>query len=473
MTFRRRFLTQLLAGLGGIALSGSWRQAWADTISYTYDELGRIKTATYSNGSTITYSYDAAGNRTVLEQTAPNSVQATLVANPTAIAQGQPTTLTWTTNFATGASIDQGIGAVTPIAGGSLQVSPATTTTYTLTAPGPSGPAIAQATVTVHPTPTCTLTATPSTITVGQSVTLTWTSTNATSASINNGVGGVTPVAGGAIVVTPAVTTTYVLTVTGPAGGQNTAQATVTVGNPTFNATIPVTGTGPVNLRTLADNAGYNGTQSATIVFEVGTGVTLTGTAGSPNGGIAIDTGTWPGAPSTIALTLVVKSGAIVRGGGGRGGNGGSSPGTGGSGGDAIHCRHPISITIESPAQVRGGGGAGGGASTVTTGFPEPEDRGGGGGGGGAPNGPGGTGDFGASNGGSGTVSGGGAGGAGANGGVNGGAGGNYGVAGSNGQGWLNPAAPGGTGGAAGYAIRKNGHTVPVTNNGSTSGTIG
>lgn len=475
MVVRRSFLAQLLASSCGAAFLGARARAAADTITYTYDALGRVKTATFSNGATVVYDYDPAGNRTALQQTPPNSVQASLSANPTAIAQGQQSTLSWTTSFATGASINQGIGTVTPTAMGSIPVSPSTTTTYTLTATGPSGPATSQATVTVYPTPTCTLTATPSTINVGQSTTLTWTSANATGASINNGVGAVTPVAGGSVVVSPGVTTTYVLTVTGPAGGMNTAQATVTVNDPSFNATIQVTGSGPVNLRTLANNAGYNGAQNATVVFEVGNGVTITGTAGAPNAGIAIDTGTWPGAPYTITLTLVVKNGGIVRGGGGRGGNAGFFSGgdPGGIGGDAIRCQHAISITIDSGGQVRGGGGGGGGAGSVSEGFPEPENRPGGGGGGGAPNGPGGLGESGASNGGGGTVSGGGAGGAGGNGGVNGGAGGNYGVNGSNGQGWSNPPAPGGAGGVAGYAIRKNGHNVPVTNNGSTSGTIG
>lgn len=466
MIARRRLLAQLLLGASAHALLGA--QARADTIAYTYDDLGRIKTATYSNGATITYSYDAAGNRTALVQTPPNSVQATLSANPTAIANGQTTTLTWTTNHATSASIDQGVGAVTPTAGGSIIVSPTVNTTYTITAAGPNGPATAQASVVVHPNPASTLSASPTSITQGASSTLSWTSSNATSASIDNGVGAVTPVAGGSVNVTPSNTTTYTLTVNGP-GGQHQSQATVTVTAAVFAQTIQITGTGPVNLRSLANTAGYNGAQSANITFEVGNGVTITGASG---GGIAIDSGTWPGAPYSIALALVIKSGGIVRGGGGNGGAGGSSPGAGGAGGDAIYCRLPMSVTIESSGQARGGGGGGGGASTVYQGFEEPDFRYGGGGGGGAPNGAGGAGD-GASNGASGTVSGGGAGGSGANGGVNGGAGGGYGASGSNGQGWLSPSAPGGAGGAGGYCIRKNGHTVTVTNNGSTSGTIG
>lgn len=36
----------------------------AETAQYTYDELGRLIQVVYSNGKTITYSYDAAGNRT-------------------------------------------------------------------------------------------------------------------------------------------------------------------------------------------------------------------------------------------------------------------------------------------------------------------------------------------------------------------------------------------------------------------------
>ena len=36
----------------------------ASGITYTYDALGRVITATYDNGTVIFYNYDAAGNRT-------------------------------------------------------------------------------------------------------------------------------------------------------------------------------------------------------------------------------------------------------------------------------------------------------------------------------------------------------------------------------------------------------------------------
>ena len=51
-----RFLT--VATLLGLSVS-----VFAGSISYTYDALGRVKTATYSNGVVVTYTYDAAGNR--------------------------------------------------------------------------------------------------------------------------------------------------------------------------------------------------------------------------------------------------------------------------------------------------------------------------------------------------------------------------------------------------------------------------
>jgi phospholipase C len=145
---------------------------------------------------------------------------------------GQSATLTWATTNATSATIDNGLGPVQPVSGGSITVQPSTTTTYTLTATGPGGTVTAQAIVTVsqqqQTKPTATLTASPTSITNGQTATLSWTTTNATSASIDNGIGAVNPVSGGSITVQPSKTTTYTLTATGP-GGTATAQATITV----------------------------------------------------------------------------------------------------------------------------------------------------------------------------------------------------------------------------------------------------
>lgn len=257
-----------------------------------------------------------------------------------------------------------------------------------------------------------------------------------------------------------------------------------------FTQTISVSGGGGVNLRTLANGAGYNGAQPATVTYQLGSGATVTGASG---GGIGIDTGTWPYTEFAVLLTLEI-AGTVI-GGGGWGGIGGDfviNATPGGAGGDAIHCRLPATVVVQSGGVVSAGGGGGGGAGALRRVFGgEPTTWNAGGGGGGYPNGTGGIdgsgADFNVANPGSnGTTSGGGAGGSGgatghgtrttgtggAGGGVasSGASGGN--PTGSGGTGTWTAGAPG-AGGAAGYAIRKNGFTVSVTNNGTINGTQG
>lgn len=43
--------------------------AATDSATYGYDAQGRLKTITYANGTTITYTYDSEGNRTVEQVT--------------------------------------------------------------------------------------------------------------------------------------------------------------------------------------------------------------------------------------------------------------------------------------------------------------------------------------------------------------------------------------------------------------------
>ena len=42
-------------------------------VSYTYDQLGRVVTAFYSNGLCIVYTYDANGNRTAIANVTSSS----------------------------------------------------------------------------------------------------------------------------------------------------------------------------------------------------------------------------------------------------------------------------------------------------------------------------------------------------------------------------------------------------------------
>ncbi len=167
---------------------------------------------------------------------------AEISATPGTIDAGQDVTLSWETENATSVSIDQGIGIVEE--SGSRTERPAATTTYRITANGPGGTITDSVTVTVNtPAPTVTLSASSDSVVEGYPVpvTLSWTSENATSASIDNGVGPVDPT--GEEGVSPVITTTYTITVSGPGG---TASDSVTV-NVLPLPTVDITAT-PTNV---------------------------------------------------------------------------------------------------------------------------------------------------------------------------------------------------------------------------------
>ena len=73
LSIRIPYRTVLAAGLCAAALAG--HPAHAGSMSYRYDALGRLASTVYSNGAstttTITYSYDPAGNRTSVVTTSP------------------------------------------------------------------------------------------------------------------------------------------------------------------------------------------------------------------------------------------------------------------------------------------------------------------------------------------------------------------------------------------------------------------
>jgi hypothetical protein len=259
----------------------------------------------------------------------------------------------------------------------------------------------------------------------------------------------------------------------GPPAGSGSQTITLTMSGGSNGTTV--------NLRTLADAAGYT-------AGDLTLNCNISATYRGPSDGYAIRSGTFP-TDKTITITITVQSGGLVEGGGGTGGTGGSGgPGNNGyPGSDAFYLEHNISggLTINVGGTVKsgGGGGGGGGGSARLAGPPGEETlttHGGGGGGGGAPNGAAGTQGTGdgtsGNNGSAGTTGGGGAGGAASGAGGAGGAGATYnatGTTGANGDGGLGGTTnySGGTGGAPGYAVRKNGKTCTVTNNGTMTGT--
>lgn len=145
-----------------------------------------------------------------------------LKADQTEINPGDAVKLSWKTEEATSITIDQGVGSVTPVTEGSTTVHPTTDTTYKATVNGIGGVVTCTASITIKTTPppsngpAClSLTADKHEINSGDAVTLSWKTRDASSISIDQGVGSVTPVAEGSTVVHPTTDTTYTATVPG------------------------------------------------------------------------------------------------------------------------------------------------------------------------------------------------------------------------------------------------------------------
>lgn len=186
-------------------------------------------TTTYT--LTVSPTTGSAITRTVTVTVTPTATSPSITsftAAPASITAGATSSLT--------AVFSGGTGVITPgnlpvTSGAAISVSPSVTTTYTLTVSPSSGSAITRSvTVTVTPVvgaPTITsFTATPASIASGASSSLT--------AIFSGGAGMITPgnlafTSGTAIKVSPAMTTTYTLTVTPASGSAITQTVTITV----------------------------------------------------------------------------------------------------------------------------------------------------------------------------------------------------------------------------------------------------
>jgi YD repeat-containing protein len=54
-----------------VVMVGLVLPCFAETVTYEYDDLYRLTKATYSDGTVIEYTYDAAGNRHSVTRTPP------------------------------------------------------------------------------------------------------------------------------------------------------------------------------------------------------------------------------------------------------------------------------------------------------------------------------------------------------------------------------------------------------------------
>jgi YD repeat-containing protein len=64
MKTRMPFSFLVLAACLGLAASAPSAHAANGSVTYTYDALGRVTTASYDTGVIVIYTYDANGNRT-------------------------------------------------------------------------------------------------------------------------------------------------------------------------------------------------------------------------------------------------------------------------------------------------------------------------------------------------------------------------------------------------------------------------
>ena len=212
-------------GVGSVPEDGSTSTTVSANTTWTLSTVGAVGVAT------------CAASVIVLPPPPPPppSPTCTLDGSPISIVAGGSSILSWITTNATTFTIDQSIGPVIPVVGGSIMVAPVATTTYSGTAIGPGGVAHCSVQIKVTPppppppgAPTCTLSASPPSIPAGNTSSLSWTTANATTFVINQGVGTSTPVLGGSTTVSPTVTTTYTGTAEGP-GGTTTCQTTIIV----------------------------------------------------------------------------------------------------------------------------------------------------------------------------------------------------------------------------------------------------
>jgi hypothetical protein len=270
------------ATLNGASVAVNGSQVVSPTATTTYTFIAKSASGATAT-STATVTVGSGGNPT-----------AGIVGNPTTIASGGSSTLTWTTTNALTADLNGTNVALN----GSQVVSPTVTTTYRITAHAANGTTDwGQVTITVTPGsgPTASITANPMTIAPGGSSTLTWSSTNATSATLN---GDSVPV-NGSESVSPTATTTYTFIAKSSSGATATSTVTVTIGsggNPTASISANPTTIGPGGNSTL--------TWSSTNA----TSALLNGSSVPVNGSQVVS----PAATTTYTILVTSSSGATA-----------------------------------------------------------------------------------------------------------------------------------------------------------------
>jgi DsbC/DsbD-like thiol-disulfide interchange protein len=154
MKSSRKLIIKPISLLMGVALLLMTHAAYAITVSYTYDELGRLTKAAYSNNNFISYTYDSVGN--ITDITTSGDVDAPVVSTAQNItvaatdANGTEASHAQITAFLTAATASDVIDGQLAPSNDAPTTFPLGTTTVTFSATDSSNNAgTAQATVTV------------------------------------------------------------------------------------------------------------------------------------------------------------------------------------------------------------------------------------------------------------------------------------------------------------------------------------
>jgi hypothetical protein len=232
-------LTWSTANASACIASGGWSGTKAVSGNVSTGALSATTTYTLTCSGAIGTTPAAAGVKVTVTAGA-SSPTVTLAANPTSLAAGAKSTLTWSTTHATSCTASGGWSGTKATSGSASTDALSATTSYTLTCSGAAGttPAAATVTVSVIPKPTVTLTANPTSVTSGDASTLTWSSTNATSCTASAGWSGSKGTSGSASTGALTAATTFTLTCSG-IGGSAASSAVVSIASVNSFAVAP------------------------------------------------------------------------------------------------------------------------------------------------------------------------------------------------------------------------------------------
>ncbi len=223
---------------------GSSTLIWStqNAVTASIDGIGVVSTGsgsyalsnlTYNRTYTMTVTNSEGVSRTcsvniTVNERAPEP-SCSLWADPASVSYGNSTTLRWTTNNATSASISD-IGTVSTGSGSYSTPALYSSKTYTMTVTNSDGVSRTCSTsvyVQNNPAPTCTLYINPDRVNAGSSATVVWSSSNATSAYITEF--GNVSLSGSRTISNITYNKTYTMTVTGFDGQTATCSDTVYV----------------------------------------------------------------------------------------------------------------------------------------------------------------------------------------------------------------------------------------------------